>query len=259
MKDNFDLKGYLRHGNKLLNESIGGYMDLKPLNELDNEDFFGDDPEEMQMVWMEDVTDKQINDWSCFYEYQMGTIGMESPRFPGIALYASPGFEGADGIVFEAWDEEGNNIDLNPDNPKTNQYVAGKSIYTDFESYAEDMEKILPTVESILKGGGEEEMNEGEPEGDQYDGQYDAHTGPAITSEEEDDDYDPLPWANKGGFDFEDFQDTNLEGPGVEMSIDNLIADYDQAIKTSVPKELQYSARIAVKKLWLEKIKNWRS
>jgi hypothetical protein len=34
MQDNFDLKGYLRHGNKLLNEGVGGYFDLKPINYL---------------------------------------------------------------------------------------------------------------------------------------------------------------------------------------------------------------------------------
>lgn len=34
MQNNFDLKGYLRHGNKLLNEGIGGYFDLKGINNL---------------------------------------------------------------------------------------------------------------------------------------------------------------------------------------------------------------------------------
>jgi hypothetical protein len=35
MQDNFNLAKYLRHGNKLLNENIGGYVDLKPLKEMD--------------------------------------------------------------------------------------------------------------------------------------------------------------------------------------------------------------------------------
>lgn len=35
MQDNFNLAKYLRHGNKLLNENIGGYFDLKPLKEMD--------------------------------------------------------------------------------------------------------------------------------------------------------------------------------------------------------------------------------
>lgn len=37
MQDNFDLKGYLRKGNKLLNEGIGGYFDLMPLREEEND------------------------------------------------------------------------------------------------------------------------------------------------------------------------------------------------------------------------------
>jgi hypothetical protein len=36
MQDNFNLAKYLRHGNKLLNENIGGYVDLKPINELND-------------------------------------------------------------------------------------------------------------------------------------------------------------------------------------------------------------------------------
>ena len=38
MQDNFNLAKYLRHGNKLLNENIGGYFDLKPLKEMDFND-----------------------------------------------------------------------------------------------------------------------------------------------------------------------------------------------------------------------------
>ena len=41
MQDNFDLAKYLRHGNKLLNENIGGYVDLKPINRLSELNDFG--------------------------------------------------------------------------------------------------------------------------------------------------------------------------------------------------------------------------
>jgi hypothetical protein len=40
MQDNFDLTGYLRKNNKLLNENIGGYVDLKPVKE-EEEDLGG--------------------------------------------------------------------------------------------------------------------------------------------------------------------------------------------------------------------------
>jgi hypothetical protein len=42
MQDNFNLAEYLRHGNKLLNENIGGYVDLRPINSL-NKAPMGDD------------------------------------------------------------------------------------------------------------------------------------------------------------------------------------------------------------------------
>ena len=52
MQDNFNLAKYLRHGNKLLNENIGGYVDLKPINRL-NEAPMGDDviTIELDMAW----------------------------------------------------------------------------------------------------------------------------------------------------------------------------------------------------------------
>ena len=52
MQDNFNLAKYLRHGNKLLNESVGGYVDLKPINSL-NEAPMGDDimTLELDMAW----------------------------------------------------------------------------------------------------------------------------------------------------------------------------------------------------------------
>jgi len=52
MQDNFNLAKYLRHGNKLLNENIGGYVDLRPINSL-SEAPMGDDimTLELDMAW----------------------------------------------------------------------------------------------------------------------------------------------------------------------------------------------------------------
>jgi hypothetical protein len=52
MQDNFNLAKYLRQGNKLLNENIGGYVDLRPINSL-NEAPMGDDVMtiELDMAW----------------------------------------------------------------------------------------------------------------------------------------------------------------------------------------------------------------
>jgi hypothetical protein len=65
MQDNFNLAKYLRHGNKLLNENIGGYVDLKPINQLseyDQTDTYGIDNEndvvtiDLDMAWEDDAT-----------------------------------------------------------------------------------------------------------------------------------------------------------------------------------------------------------
>jgi hypothetical protein len=64
MQDNFNLAKYLRHGNKLLNENIGGYVDLKPINQLsedDQTDTYGVDNEndvvtiDLDMAWDDDA------------------------------------------------------------------------------------------------------------------------------------------------------------------------------------------------------------
>lgn len=61
MQDNFNLKGYLRN-NKLLNESIGGYVDLRPINHLSED--FGEDPRMAQMDMDDDFNDAVHNELS---------------------------------------------------------------------------------------------------------------------------------------------------------------------------------------------------
>jgi hypothetical protein len=65
MQDNFNLAKYLRHGNKLLNENIGGYVDLKPINELNDlgmtEDM--DDVDRLLKKWKDDPSTDPQGDW----------------------------------------------------------------------------------------------------------------------------------------------------------------------------------------------------
>ncbi len=58
---------------------------------------------------------------------------------------------------------------------------------------------------------------------------------------------------------FEKYDDTDLAGPGVEMAIDELIEDIKGLIQKQIPSHDQNAARIAVKKLWKEKIDAWKS
>jgi len=137
MQDNFDLKGYLRHGNKLLNESIGGYVDLMPLRE-----------EESDMM----------------------TIELDMSWDPAMDTYAQRSFADFNIQVKET------------ENPGTYEVTGRKEDilgYLRSEFYDMDEESIAHYYPELLNG----EMSEGEPDGEQYDGKYDAKSGPAITNE----------------------------------------------------------------------------
>jgi hypothetical protein len=74
----------------------------------------------------------------------------------------------------------------------------------------------------------------------------------------------PLNEATNYQFDFEDWDSTDLAGPSVEMSIDNLIDEYKKLIDKEVERfaevhgidllDVKRQAAAAVRKLWIEKI-----
>lgn len=62
-------------------------------------------------------------------------------------------------------------------------------------------------------------------------------------------------------FNFEDFDDTDIAGSSMEIMIDNLIEEAKERIESSIPSDnegLRIQARIAIKQLWHQKIKEWR-
>lgn len=56
---------------------------------------------------------------------------------------------------------------------------------------------------------------------------------------------------------FEKYDNTDLNGSGVETAIDSIIEEYTTLIKKQIDKVDQNIMRQAVKKLWLSKIKEW--
>jgi hypothetical protein len=184
MQDNFDLKKYLRHGNKLLNENIGGYVDLRPINGL-NEAPMGDDMVtiELDMAWDDDQAAQAAFD-------QFGIEVQETNGNPG---------------TFEV---TGRKEDI--------------LAYLKSEFYEMDEESIQQYYPELLDG----EMSEGEPDGDQYDGEYDSQFGPAITSELEKpkniyaDDEDRL-----GSLGASDDRMMDLGGDQIEQGIISLLDD----------------------------------
>jgi hypothetical protein len=55
-------------------------------------------------------------------------------------------------------------------------------------------------------------------------------------------------------FDFEDFEDTDVNGMTQEIDVDNMISEHLKLIQTQLPKALHSVAFEAVKQLWIEKI-----
>ena len=61
-------------------------------------------------------------------------------------------------------------------------------------------------------------------------------------------------------FDFEDFDDTDLSGSSIEIAIEDLLGEFQNSIDTVLRHNsaLKSKARIAIKKMIMDKIKNWR-
>lgn len=58
-------------------------------------------------------------------------------------------------------------------------------------------------------------------------------------------------------FDFEDYDNTDVSGPSMEMMIDELIDEADSLIEKEVHPSIQHQARMEIRELWLWKIKMW--
>lgn len=192
MQDNFDLKGYLRHGNKLLNENLGGYIDLKPfnsMNEADEDSFIqaqrdavgakgsslsGDDNGDGDNSWMADVDGMEnytVGDWKCYYDYPGYLVwSYGDTPFDQLAVYATPNFDTDNQTPIQ--------VDVN--NNSVENMSVPKGIFADFNEYAQAMSPYLDKIASQYAAAS---VSEGEPDGDQYDGKYDAKSGPAITNE----------------------------------------------------------------------------
>lgn len=57
---------------------------------------------------------------------------------------------------------------------------------------------------------------------------------------------------------FEEFEDSDVNGPGCDMAIQQLIEDFKERLQ-SVPENVRLAGRIAIKQLWFDRIKDWKS
>jgi hypothetical protein len=224
MKDNFDLKGFLRK-NTLLNEGIGGYFDLKPLKEATtnwDENNIGD-LADAAIDRMYDLDDKQKN----MLKAKVGTwisdiINGNSPNKTLINLLNKHNGEGSDKL--------------------------GDVIIADYES---DQDEEMNELNDLGN------MEEADDDDGFIQAQRDAVGRKGSRIYAIDDSDDDKGWGYDDEFDFENFDDTDLNGPSTEMAIDNLIGEFEEIIKAQVPEELHDSARTAVKELWKDKLASW--
>jgi hypothetical protein len=111
--------------------------------------------------WDTEIAGQTINGWTA-EETQGGAIAWQNPRYPNADIYATPGWEGVDGIALELHDSE----DGYMDEPKIQKVVgAGTDLWKTKEGYMALMAKVFTTLEKMLTPS--EEMAEDDGTGRQ--------------------------------------------------------------------------------------------
>jgi len=161
-RDNFNLAKFIRN-NQLLNESFdgfGGYMDLKPLKEEDVDNQANYYAEAIGDLYYVDLDSANFEDKSFQADLRANKIKTKIIDPEGPAGYAPV-------VRYMA-------------SKQTLADMITKHWATDPETASEWFDEIQPMNEDEDLGGWD---GDGNPEHDQYDGEYDGETGPAITSE----------------------------------------------------------------------------
>jgi hypothetical protein len=111
--------------------------------------------------WDTEIAGQTVKGWTA-EETQGGAIAWQNPRFPNADIYATPGWEGVDGIALEVHESE----DGYMDEPMIQKVVgAGTDLWKTKEGYMALMAKVFTVVEKALKPS--EEMAEDDGTGRQ--------------------------------------------------------------------------------------------
>ena len=96
--------------------------------------------------WNTEIAGQTINGWTA-EETQGGAIAWQNPKYPNAHIYATPGWEGVDGIAFELHDSE----DGYMDEPKIQKVIgSGTEAWKTKEGYMALMAKAFTVVEKML-------------------------------------------------------------------------------------------------------------
>jgi len=97
--------------------------------------------------WDLDFVGKQVGNWKSDIEQQAGSISWTSEKYPNAIIYATPGWEGVDGIAVEVHESE----DGLMDEPILQKVVgSGTDLWKTEKGYMALMAKIFNTLEKIL-------------------------------------------------------------------------------------------------------------
>jgi hypothetical protein len=111
--------------------------------------------------WDTEIAGQTVKGWTA-EETQGGAIAWQNPKYPNAHIYATPGWEGVDGIAFELHDSE----DGYMDEPKIQKVVgSGTDLWKTKEGYMALMAKAFTVVEKMLTPS--EEMAEDDGTGRQ--------------------------------------------------------------------------------------------
>lgn len=133
-------------------QEIKAAMDGMSLKEDEQDIFAGSDTADWngkaeRMDWEKDLVGKEVGNWKSDIEQQAGSISWTSEKYPNAIIYATPGWEGVDGIAVEVHESE----DGFMDEPKLQKVVAaGTDLWKTKEGYLALMAKIFTTLEKML-------------------------------------------------------------------------------------------------------------
>jgi hypothetical protein len=96
--------------------------------------------------WDTEIAGQTVKGWTA-EETQGGAIAWQNPKYPNAHIYATPGWEGVDGIAFELHDSE----DGYMDEPKIQKVIgSGTEAWKTKEGYMALMAKAFTVVEKML-------------------------------------------------------------------------------------------------------------
>lgn len=179
--------------------------------------------------WDTEIAGQTIKGWTA-EETQGGAIAWQNPRYPNADIYATPGWEGVDGIALELHDSE----DGFMDEPKIQKVVgSGTDLWKTKEGYMALMAKVFTTLEKMLTPS--EEMAEDDGTGRQinHDFNDDISKDPSEFEDAIQEDADPF-GAIKTGIDQITHDDMDMSdedrfnqlgGDKIKAGIESLMAD----------------------------------